>query len=119
MPRRTFAAAVQDAADGVRRTFREEQNFRIQVICAALSAVAAAALRFSYDRWAILALTMGFVLACELINTCLEHAIDLLAPESSPIARAAKHAGAGAVLVSSAVALFVAAWLFGGALSRR
>ncbi|MBC5823651.1 MAG: diacylglycerol kinase family protein [Candidatus Eremiobacteraeota bacterium] len=119
MSRGTFWRAVNDAADGIARTFREEQNFRIQLAVAAAACAAAVALRFSGQQFAVLALTMGFVLACELLNTCLEHAIDLLAPEPNPIARAAKHAGAGAVLVSSIVAATVGVWLFGGAILGR
>ncbi len=119
MSKRTLTEAINDAADGIARTFREEQNFRIQVAIAALCAAAALILRFSSEQWAILALTISFVLVCELFNTCLEHAIDLLKPEPDPVARAAKHAGAGAVLVSSTVAVLVGIWLYGGALLGR
>ncbi len=119
MSDRTFLQAVNDAADGIARTFREEKNFRIQVLLGAVAAAAAIVLRFSPQRWAILAVTVGLVLLCELFNTCLEHTIDLIHVQPHPLARAAKHAGAGAVLVAGTVAVLVGIWLFGSALLGR
>jgi diacylglycerol kinase len=119
MSERTFIQAVNDAADGIARTFREQPNFRIQVLMGALAAAAAILLRFSPERWAILAVTVGLVLLCELFNTCLEHTIDLIHVEPHPLARAAKHAGAGAVLVAGTIAVLVGIWLYAGALLGR
>ena len=86
---------------------------------AALAIVLAAFLRFDVAQWTILALIIGFVLAAELFNTCLEHLVDLVQPDNHPLARAAKHAGAGAVLVASLMAAFAGVYLFGGALLAR
>jgi undecaprenol kinase len=78
--------------------------------------VLAALLRFDVSRWVVLALVIGAVLAAELFNTCLEHVVDLIHPDSHPLARAAKHAGAGAVLVVSLMALVAGIYLYGSAL---
>ena len=61
-------------------------------------------------------LTIGAVLGAELLNTALERTVDCASPELSANARAAKHAGAGAVLLVSAMAVVVGALLFGSAL---
>ncbi len=47
------------------------------------------------------------VLAAELFNTALEHALDGLHPEQAPFVRVAKDCAAGAVLVLSACAALV------------
>jgi len=70
-------------------------------------------------RWTLLALAIGFVLGAELFNTCLEHVVDLVQPDDHPLARAAKHAGAGAVLVASLMAAIAGIYLYGGALLAR
>ena len=113
---RTFVHAVADALDGIRQAFIDQPNFRAQLVLAIVAIALAALLHFSVARWTVLALTIGFVLAAELFNTCLEHIVDLIHPDNHPLARAAKHAGAGAVLVVSFMALFVGIYLYGGAL---
>ena len=116
---RTFTHAVADAIDGIRQAFIDQPNFRAQFVLAALAIVLAAVLRFNVAQWTILALIIGFVLAAELFNTCLEHLVDLVQPDNHPLARAAKHAGAGAVLVASLMAAFAGLYLFGGVLLSR
>ena len=49
----------------------------------------------------------ALVLALELLNSALEAALDLVSPDPHPLAERAKDAGAGAVLVASALALLV------------
>lgn len=94
----------------------DQPNFRVQVFLGVLAVALAAVLRFNVTRWVVLVLVIGSVLAAELFNTCLEHIVDLIQPDSHPLARAAKHAGAGAVLVVSLMALFAGIYLYGSAL---
>ena len=117
MRRRSLVAAFADAADGVARAFLEQPNFRIQLGIATVAIVGGWALRFDEVRWIALILTIGFVLAAELFNTCLEHVVDLIMPETHPLARAAKHAGAAAVLAASIAAAAVGVVLYGQALA--
>jgi undecaprenol kinase len=91
----------------------------VQIGLGVIAIVLAAVLHFNVMRWTALALTIGFVLAAELFNTSLEHIVDLIQPDSHPLARAAKHAGAGAVLVVSVMALCVGIYLYTGALLQK
>ena len=113
---RSFAHAVIDALDGIYHTLVEQPNFRIQCVVAAIAAAGGIALRFGPLQWAVLTLACAFVLSAELFNTGLEHAIDMYKPENHPLARAAKHAGAAAVLIAAVAAAIVGVCLFGSAL---
>ena len=53
----------------------------------------------------IIILAMGIVLSAELINTAIERTVDLVTKDYEELAKVAKDAAAGAVLVSS---IFVA-----------
>jgi diacylglycerol kinase len=117
MRRRPFFEAFANAADGVIHAFIDQPNFRIQLGIAVIAVLAAFALHFDAFRWVALILTIGFVLAAELFNTCLEHVVDLIMPESHPLARAAKHAGAAAVLAASIAAAIVGVFLYGQAVA--
>jgi diacylglycerol kinase len=117
MGNRSVWAAFADASDGVVQAVRTQPNFRIQLLIAALALVAAYLLHLQFYSWCLVILTIGLVLAAELFNTCLEHVIDLIEPETHPLARSAKHAGAAAVLAASLVAAVVGALVYGQALA--
>jgi diacylglycerol kinase len=117
MRRRSLFAAFADAADGVVHALAEQPNFRIQIVIATIAVALAFALRFDVLQWIVLILTIGFVLAAELFNTCLEHVVDLIMPDTHPLARAAKHAGAAAVLAASIAAAMVGIVLYWQALA--
>jgi undecaprenol kinase len=101
---RSFAHAVVDAIDGIYQTLIEQSNFRIQIVLTVLVVVGAIVLHFDLLKWAVIALACGAVLTAELFNTGLEHGIDLFQPGNHPLARSAKHAGAGAVLLIAVAA---------------
>jgi Diacylglycerol kinase len=63
--------------------------------------------------WGILSITIVMVLAAESINTAVERAVDLVGPETHPLAKAAKDAAAGAVLLTAINAVVIAFILFG------
>jgi diacylglycerol kinase len=117
MNRRPFFAAFADAADGLWHAFVAQPNFRIQLGLGLVAVMLAALLRFDPISWAILVLAIGFVLAAELFNTCLEHVVDLIQPDTHPLARDAKHAGAAAVLAASIAAAVMGAIVYGQALA--
>jgi undecaprenol kinase len=101
---RLFAHAVVDAIDGIYQTLIEQSNFRIQIVLTLLVVAGAIVLHFDLVKWAVIALACGAVLTAELFNTGLEHGIDLFQPGNHPLARSAKHAGAGAVLMIAVAA---------------
>lgn len=113
---RSFAHAVIDAIDGIYHALIEQPNFRIQVLLSGLAVAGGFALRFGPWQWAVVTIACAFVLAAELFNTGLEHAIDLYKPENHPLARSAKHAGAAAVLVAAIAAAIVGICIYGSAL---
>ena len=119
VPDRPFSRALADAVDGVVSALRGQRNFRTQFVIGALAVLAAAVLRFDEIRWSILVVAIGMVLGAELFNTSLERAVDNASADESEAARAAKHAGAGAVLVASITAAVIGCVLFGTALWSR
>ena len=102
----SLLASFAYAFAGVGTSWRGHRNFRIEVVCAALALGAA---------WWLGAPLVPIVLACalvlalELLNSALEAAVDLISPERHPLAKIAKDAAAGAVLVGALGALGVAA----------
>lgn len=94
-------AVLKYALDGVVHAWRTQRNFRIQIVLAIVAVAVFAMLHASLLALAILALTIAFVLAFEAMNTALESLVDLVSPERHALAKAAKDAAAGAVLIAA------------------
>ena len=52
------------------------------------------------------------VLSLEIVNTAIEACIDLVSPERQPLAKLAKDAAAGAVLISAIFAAIIGLLIF-------
>ncbi|MBK5273659.1 MAG: diacylglycerol kinase [Desulfuromonadales bacterium] len=74
---------------------------RTHFIAALAVLLAALFLRISPLEFALLALSILFVLFAELINTAVEAVVDLVSPEFHPLAKIAKDTAAGGVLVAA------------------
>lgn len=105
----SWLAAARFALCGLAYAWRTQRNFRIESGCAALALGLALALGVPP---APILLACALVLSLELVNTALEAVVDLVSPEFHPLAKVAKDAGAGAVLLASVFALLLGAWEF-------
>lgn len=74
---------------------------RTHFIAAVVVLLVALFLRVSAVEFALLALSVLFVLCAELINTAVEAAVDLVSPGFHPLAKIAKDTAAGAVLLAA------------------
>lgn len=108
-----FARSLRLAWQGVRSTVASQPHFRFELLVAGFAVTLALLLNTGVVA-VVLASTL--VLSAELLNTAVEATVDLLSPESHPLAARAKDAAAGAVLVASGGALLVGVVVFGPAL---
>jgi diacylglycerol kinase (ATP) len=100
------------ASSGIVYAFATQRNFRIHVIIGTAAIALGTVLRLSRVEMTAIAITIGFVLAMELLNTAIESVVDLAVKQSyHELARIAKDCAAGAVLVSSLAAVTVAGYL--------
>lgn len=98
---------------GVRHVWVTQPNFRIEV---SLGIVACALGLLLRVQLAPILLCCGLVLSLEMLNTAAEALTDLASPEWHDLARVAKDAAAGAVLIASVFSLLVGAAVLGPAL---
>ncbi len=98
---------------GLRYAYRNEQNLVVDVGMAILVVIAGFIFKVSVTEWALLALTIGLVISCELINTAIEAVVDLVTEEYHPLAKVAKDTSAAAVFIFAIVAVIVGIIIFG------
>lgn len=89
------------AFSGLFNSFKSEKHLIIHFIIAILVIIAGFILKVSNIEWCILVLTISLVISLELVNTAIEHTVDLAMPEIHPIAKLAKDIAAAAVLFSA------------------
>ena len=109
MKNRNWLQSFGHAIDGICKTAKSERNFRIQLFFAILAVIAC--IVFRVELWQIGLVTVGifFVLIMELVNTAIEALTDLSCDgKIHPLAKTAKDAAAGAVLLASVFAIVVA-----------
>jgi len=100
--------SLRHALNGIRATALRERNFRIHIVCAVLAIAVCIIFRVGYVHFVMVGVSIFFVLATELINTAVEALVDMYCRgKSHPLAKLAKDAAAGAVLLASAQALVV------------
>lgn len=104
--------AFQCAARGIGYAFCSQRNLKIQLAIGVLAVAAAFALGISRAEWLAIVLAIMVVAVAEVVNTAVESVTDLASPEWHELARAAKDAGAGAVLLASAGSVVVGLIVF-------
>jgi len=107
------------AVSGIHYLVRTQPNFRVHVVAAVAVLVTAAVLSIGTLEMAALVLVIGLVLVAEALNTALEAIVDLASPGYHPLAKAAKDASAGAVLLAAMVAVVVGLLILGPRLVTR
>ena len=110
--RTSLLQSFNHAIEGIIHVLRTQRNMRIHFVLAV--AVLIGSLFFDLTRLEIVALFVAitFVLITEMMNTALEHAIDIFTTRYDPLAKVAKDVAAGGVLIAAVNALAVAYLVF-------
>jgi len=115
---RAFLRSFKFAAEGIAHGFRTQRNMRVELGVAVVVVFAGILFRIAAVEWAVIFVCIGLVLSAELINTVIELAVDLLVQHYHPMAKVAKDAGAGAVLIAALTSVAVGIAIFGTRLWR-
>ena len=100
------------AFQGIFNTIRTERNIKIHCAAAILVTIFGIWLQISKTEWMICFILFGLILALELVNTAGEATVDLFTEERKPLAKKAKDAAAGAVLIAAIFAAVIGILIF-------
>lgn len=110
---RKFSHSLKHACDGLITLFKEERNFRFELICLPLVVIAGLIFHLPISEWLWLIAASAIVLIAEAANTAIENLTDLASHlHSNDFAKKAKDIAAGMVLLAAAFALIVAGLIF-------
>ena len=100
------------ALKGLYVVFLRERNLKIHVLAFLIVMFAAAYFQVSVIEWALIIIVSGMVIVSEIINSAIELTIDLVTKKESIRAKIAKDAAAGAVLISTLIAIVIGLFIF-------
>jgi diacylglycerol kinase len=119
MRSRNIFESFRFAFSGLWYALRTQRNTRIHLTITAAVVVLGLFLELSYVQWAVVTLTIGFVLVSEMLNTVAETLVDLISPGYHPLAKIVKDVTAGAVLLAAIVSIVVGLLVLGPPLWER
>ena len=92
------------AFEGIFAVIKKERNMQIHCCMMVLVILAGLFFQISAVEWCICFVLFGLIMSLELVNTAVESVVDLVTEERKPLAKLAKDAAAGAVLLASIMA---------------
>lgn len=113
MRNQNIVDSFRHAFAGLWYALRTQRNTRIHLTIAAGVVALGLWLGLSYTQWAVLVLTIGFVLVSEILNTVAETLVDLVCPDYHPQAKIVKDVTAGAVLLGAIISVLVGLLVLG------
>lgn len=109
---RRHSVSFRYAFQGIKYSFLSQPNFRVHFLITIAVIVLGFILHLSKEEWAVLVLTIFTVLTAEMVNTSIETTVDLVTEELKPLAKIAKDASAGAVLIISVGSMVIGFIIF-------
>ena len=105
---KSFSYAIK----GIKKVFKQEQNFRIHSIIALVVLVLALILKIETWQFIILILLIAFIFILEIINSIFERLLDLLKPRIHHYVRDIKDMTAAIVFIGAIAAIIIGLLIF-------
>ncbi len=112
MEKQRITQSFKHAFQGIWASLCGERNLKIHLGAAIIALFMVWWLKLDANATVLVILVIAGVFALELLNTAIEAVIDLISPEYHPLAKQAKDAAAGAVLIMAVAAVAVGYILF-------
>ncbi len=112
MKNRNLLDSFNNAINGIIHAIKYERNMKIHAVSAILVLMMSLLYRLTRLEFLAICLTICLVIICELLNTAIEVLVDIIVDVYHPKAKIIKDVTAGAVLVTSTLALIVGYVIF-------
>jgi diacylglycerol kinase (ATP) len=113
-PRRDFLTPFRNALNGLVYTFRTQRHMRFHLYVVLIVMLLGVFFNLRLRELLVLLFTISLVLVAEMFNSAIEATVDLVQPHYNPMAKFAKDISAGAVMITTIIALVVGALLILG-----
>lgn len=104
--------SIKHGSDGITYAMEKEINFVLIMALTLVALLAGFLLKISQVELCLVVISMGAMMAAELINCSIEAAVDLITLETNELAKISKDCAGAASLVLAVVSLFVDGIIF-------
>jgi len=112
--KRDILAPFRAALNGIVYTFKNESHLRFQMYIVLVPLPVVIFMNFGLREVLVALFVLSLVLIAEMFNSAIEATVDLIEPKYNPQAKFAKDIAAGAVLITTIIALVVCGLLLLG-----
>lgn len=113
MKAKKIVQSFNHAIDGIIETTRTQRNMKIHLFIAIIVLVSCLFFDISKSEFLSIAIVVTLVIAFELLNTAIEAIVDMTTNYYHPLARIAKNAAAGGVLITAISSCIIGYIVFG------
>src|SRR5437868_4541435 len=114
MPSKAISRFVSRTLSGRVYTFRTQSHMRIHLYVVVVVLLLGLFINLGQREMLVLLFTVSLVIIAEMFNSAIEATVDLIQPNYHPLAKFAKDISAGAVLITTIIALVVGGLLILG-----
>lgn len=107
-----LAKSFKYAFKGFYKTFKEEQNLKIQTTLGIIAVLLAMHFDIGRAEWMFLIFVIGLVILMELANSAVERITDVLKPRLNDFVKEIKDIMAAAVMIASILAVIIGLIIF-------
>jgi len=107
-----FYKSLLYSLNGLKYLIKNEVNFNIHILAAILVIIAGIYFKLQTWEWCVITIAIGSVMTAEGLNTSIEILTDLVTKEHHPLAEKTKDTAAGAVLITTIMAIILGIIIF-------
>ena len=107
-----FYKSCKYSLTGLFTSIKTERSLHLYLLACAFVIILCVILQVSAEDIITISMLAVFLLSMELINTAIEHTVDMVTKEFHPLAKKAKDCGSAASFVIAALAIIVVLYIF-------
>ena len=107
-----FYKSCKYSLTGLFTSIKTERSLHLLLLACAFVLVMCIILQVSAEHVIIISMLAIFLLAMELMNTAIEHTVDMVTKEYHPLAKKAKDCGSAASFVTACLTIVVVLYIF-------
>ena len=98
--------------EGLLYAYKNEKSLWMHGFCSIIAICLGIIFKITLVQWSMILISLGIILAIELLNTAIEAVVDMITLEYHPLAKIAKDCGSAATFVAVLIGLIISAFIF-------
>lgn len=98
--------------EGLIYAYKNEKSLWMHGFCTIVAISLGIIFKISLGQWSMILISLGVILAIELLNTAIEAVVDMITLEYHPLAKIAKDCGSAATFVAVIMGFIIGCFVF-------